>query len=84
VLWYGEADRGREENAWHKRRRDHPQTGTCKINTTICMQPSPRLEESWLVNGNKHTKSRQICLSMDWMGFKPKPPTKSPRHLDML
>jgi hypothetical protein len=21
---------------------------------------------------------------MDWMGFKPKPPTKSPRHLDML
>ena len=62
--------------------------GTCKINTTQHMQTLASLGRklaSKLKQAHETASDLGIIwLSMDWMGLKPKPPTKSPRHLDML
>lgn len=69
----------------HGKREGNVTVGTCIIDT-ICVCNSclawKKLAGKWIPST---PKSRQIWLSMDWMGLKPKPPSKTdlqnPRHL---
>ena len=60
----------------HGKREGNVTVGTCIIDT-ICVCNSclawKKLAGKWIPST---PKSRQIWLSMDWMGLKPKPPSK--------